>query len=202
LARKLLDCKAKITTTIMKKLTLILGGFAIVFSAILLTSSQSEYSDAIIASNGQIASLSVGDKAPEIQMRDPQGNIRKLSDLKGKVVLIDFWASWCRPCRMENPNVVRTYSQYKDAAFKNGDGFEVFSVSLDQNKAAWQKGILQDKLTWENHVSDLQSWRNAAAQQYNVNSIPATFLLDGEGIIIKKNLRGKALENTLASLKR
>jgi len=198
----LLDCKAKITTTIMKKLTLILGGFAIVFSAILLTSSQSEYSDAIIATNGQIASLSVGDKAPEIQMRDPQGNIRKLSDLKGKVVLIDFWASWCRPCRMENPNVVRTYSQYKDAAFKNGDGFEVFSVSLDQNKAAWQKGILQDKLTWENHVSDLQSWRNAAAQQYNVNSIPATFLLDGEGIIIKKNLRGKALENTLASLKR
>ena len=186
----------------MKKLTLILGGCAIVFSAILLTSSQSEYSDAIIASNGQIASLSVGDKAPEIQMRDPQGNIRKLSDLKGKVVLIDFWASWCRPCRMENPNVVRTYSQYKDAAFKNGDGFEVFSVSLDQNKAAWQKGILQDKLTWENHVSDLQSWRNAAAQQYNVNSIPATFLLDGEGIIIKKNLRGKALENTLASLKR
>ena len=119
----------------MKKLTLILGGFAIVFSAILLTSSQSEYSDAIIATNGQIASLSVGDKAPEIQMRDPQGNIRKLSDLKGKVVLIDFWASWCRPCRMENPNVVRTYSQYKDAAFKNGDGFEVFSVSLDQNKA-------------------------------------------------------------------
>ena len=186
----------------MKKLTLILGGFAIVFSAILLTSSQSEYSDAIIATNGQITSLSVGDKAPEIQMRDPQGNIRKLSDLKGKVVLIDFWASWCRPCRMENPNVVRTYSQYKDAAFKNGDGFEVFSVSLDQNKAAWQKGILQDKLTWENHVSDLQSWRNAAAQQYNVNSIPATFLLDGEGIIIKKNLRGKALENTLASLKR
>ena len=186
----------------MKKLTLILGGFAIVFSAILLSSSQSEYSDAIIATNGQIASLSVGDKAPEIQMRDPQGNIRKLSDLKGKVVLIDFWASWCRPCRMENPNVVRTYSQYKDAAFKNGDGFEVFSVSLDQNKAAWQKGILQDKLTWENHVSDLQSWRNAAAQQYKVNSIPATFLLDGEGIIIKKNLRGKALENTLASLKR
>ena len=186
----------------MKKLTLILGGFAIVFSAILLSSSQSEYSDAIIATNGQIASLSVGDKAPEIQMRDPQGNIRKLSDLKGKVVLIDFWASWCRPCRMENPNVVRTYSQYKDAAFINGDGFEVFSVSLDQNKAAWQKGILQDKLTWENHVSDLQSWRNAAAQQYNVNSIPATFLLDGEGIIIKKNLRGKALENTLASLKR
>jgi thiol-disulfide isomerase/thioredoxin len=186
----------------MKKLTLILGGVALVFAAIILSSSQSEYSDATEKSNDQITSLSVGDKAPEIQMRDPQGNIRKLSDLKGKVVLIDFWASWCRPCRMENPNVVRTYSQYKNAAFKNGDGFEVFSVSLDQNKAAWEKGILQDELTWENHVSDLQSWRNAAAQLYKVNSIPATFLLDGEGIIIKKNLRGKALENTLASLKR
>jgi thiol-disulfide isomerase/thioredoxin len=179
-----------------------LRGIALVFAAVILTSSQNEFSNAIASDETQITSLSIGNKAPEIAMRDPQGNIRKLSDLKGKVVLIDFWASWCRPCRMENPNVVRTYNQYKDAAFKNGDGFEVFSVSLDQNKAAWEKGILQDKLIWENHVSDLQSWRNAAAQLYKVNSIPATFLLDGEGIIIKKNLRGQALENTLASLKR
>ena len=179
-----------------------LRGIALVFSAVILTSSQNEFSNAIASDETQITSLSIGNKAPEIAMRDPQGNIRKLSDLKGKVVLIDFWASWCRPCRMENPNVVRTYNQYKDAAFKNGDGFEVFSVSLDQNKAAWEKGILQDKLIWKNHVSDLQSWRHAAAQLYKVNSIPATFLLDGEGIIIKKNLRGQALENTLASLKR
>ncbi len=186
----------------MKKLSLLIGSLALVLTAATLTSSQNIYTDAIAAPEEQMATLSIGDKAPEIAMRDPQGNIRKLSDLKGKVVLIDFWASWCRPCRMENPNVVRTYGQFKDAAFKNGDGFEVFSVSLDQNKAAWEKGIQQDKLVWDNHVSDLQFWRNAAARTYNVNSIPATFLIDGDGVIIKKNLRGKALENTLASLKR
>ena len=186
----------------MKKGSLIIGSFALLLTAAIFTSAQNNYSDAVAAPAEQMATLSIGDKAPEIAMRDPQGNIRKLSDLKGKIVLIDFWASWCRPCRMENPNVVRTYSQYKDAAFKNGDGFEDFSVSLDRDKSAWEKGIAQDKLVWENHVSDLQFWRNAAARTYNVNSIPATFLIDGDGIIIKKNLRGKALENTLASLKR
>ena len=169
-----------------------------------LSSSQNTYEEARPENYNlnQIASLGIGDKAPEISMRDPQGNVLNLSDLKGKVVLIDFWASWCRPCRMENPNVVRTYNTFKNAAFKNGDGFEVFSVSLDQNKAAWKKGIEQDGLVWKNHVSDLQYWRNAAAQTYKVNSIPATFLIDGEGIIIKKNLRGQALANTLAALKR
>jgi len=169
-----------------------------------LSSSQNVYEEARPEryTLNQMASLGIGDKAPEITMRDPEGNMIKLSDLKGKVVLIDFWASWCRPCRMENPNVVRTYNKFKNSAFKNGDGFEVFSVSLDQNKAAWKKGIEQDGLIWKNHVSDLQYWRNAAAQTYNVNSIPATFLIDGEGIIIKKNLRGQALENTLAALKR
>ena len=172
--------------------------------SIALSSSQNVYEEARpeVHTLNQIASLGVGDKAPEISMRDPQGNVINLSDLKGKVVLIDFWASWCRPCRMENPNVVRTYNTFKNSAFKNGDGFEVFSVSLDQNKAAWKKGIEQDGLVWENHVSDLQYWRNAAAQTYKVNSIPATFLIDGAGIIIKKNLRGKALANTLTALKR
>ena len=172
-------------------LSVIAGAFTVLIAAqkdFEVTNAESEVVEA------QMATLGIGDKAPEIAMRDPQGNIRKLSDLKGKVVLIDFWASWCRPCRMENPNVVKTYNEYKDVRFKNGNGFEVFSVSLDQNK--------DDGLVWENHVSDLQGWRNAAGQTYGVNSIPATYLIDGEGNIIKKNLRGQALRNTLEVLKK
>ena len=148
----------------------------------------------------QMANLNVGDKAPELAFKDPDGKVRKLSDLKGKLVLIDFWASWCRPCRAENPNVVRTYNTYKDKLFKNGRGFEIFSVSLDQNKNSWVNAIAQDGLIWENHVSDLQYWRSEGARIYNVSSIPATFLIDGDGVIIAKNLRGTALEKTLSSL--
>ena len=189
----------------MKALKATLGLGIIAAAGFLVTAAQSNYTESnpdLPAVEEQMANLGIGDKAPEIEMRDPQGNIRKLSDLKGKIVLIDFWASWCRPCRMENPNVVKTYNEYKDVRFKNGDGFEVFSVSLDQNKVAWENGIKQDGLVWENHVSDLQYWRNAAARTYNVNSIPATFLIDGEGNIIKKNLRGPALKNTLEVLRK
>ena len=180
-------------------LSVIVGAFAVLMAAqkdFEVSNAESEVVEA------QMATLGIGDKAPEIAMRDPQGNIRKLSDLKGKVVLIDFWASWCRPCRMENPNVVKTYNEYKDVRFKNGNGFEVFSVSLDQNKVSWEAAIKQDGLVWENHVSDLQGRRNAAGQTYGVNSIPATYLIDGEGNIIKKNLRGQALRNTLEVLKK
>lgn len=137
--------------------------------------------------------LGIGKPAPEIALNTPKGNIAKLSDLRGKVVLIDFWASWCKPCRAENPNVVRLYNKY------NKKGFEVYSVSLDKTKNAWVNAIKADNLTWT-HVSDLQFWNSAAAQLYGVNSIPATFLIDKEGNIIAKNLRGAGLEQKLEEI--
>ncbi|MCB0476862.1 MAG: TlpA family protein disulfide reductase [Crocinitomicaceae bacterium] len=135
-----------------------------------------------------------GAEAPDIVQNDVDGNERKLSDLKGKVVLLDFWASWCGPCRRENPTVVKLYQKYKDK------GFTVFSVSLDTDKTRWMGAIKQDGLVWENHVSDLLGWKNTAAKLYGVGSIPSTFLLDKEGKIIGKNLRGFALEEKLKEI--
>lgn len=144
-----------------------------------------------------IEGLNLGNKAPEIVMAAPKGNVITLSSFKGKMVLIDFWASWCGPCRMENPAVVASYNKYHSLNFKNGKGFEVLSVSLDQNAAAWEKAIEKDQLIWPYHVSDLQGWNNAAAQKYGVNSIPTNFLVDGKGIIVAKNLHGTDLEKAL-----
>jgi thiol-disulfide isomerase/thioredoxin len=104
-------------------------------------------------------------------------------------VLVDFWASWCGPCRQENPNVVKAYNQFKD----KGKGFTVFSVSLDEDKDRWTKAIAADGLLWPNHVSDLQKWNNVAAAAYGVQAIPQSFLLDPQGKIIAKNLRGAEL---------
>ena len=136
----------------------------------------------------------VGDEAPEIVMNDPTGKPRKLSDLRGKVVLIDFWASWCGPCRRENPAVVRAYQQYQSK------GFEIFSVSLDKEIGRWTNAIAQDQLEWPNHVCDLKGWSNAAARAYGVNSIPHTVLIDQEGTIVATHLRGGALVSQLQQL--
>lgn len=137
---------------------------------------------------------SIGAIAPDLAFPDPSGQIRKLSDLRGKVVLLDFWASWCRPCRGENPHVVAMYHKYHDK------GFEVFSVSLDRDKANWEKAIMADGLIWPNHVSDLKYWSSEAARIYGVSSIPCTFLLDQNGRIIAKNLRGESLAKALEQL--
>lgn len=134
-----------------------------------------------------------GKIAPAISMADKDGKIVKLSDFKGKYVLIDFWASWCGPCRRENPNVVAAYKKYHDK------GFEIMGVSLDSKKDAWLKAIAADGLTWT-HVSELTGWANTAAIAYGVKSVPASFLLDPQGKVVGKDLRGEELNKTLAEL--
>lgn len=155
------------------------------------SSSGTEYALSI-EKNKKIA---IGAIAPEFSQADVNGKIVHLSDFKGKYVLIDFWASWCGPCRRENPNVVQAYATYKD---KN---FTVLGVSLDgeKNKDAWLKAIEKDQLTWT-QVSDLKGWENEVARLYLVRSIPQNFLLDPQGKIIAKNLRGEALEAKLKEI--
>ena len=135
----------------------------------------------------------VGKPAQDFTLQTPDNKSVSLSSLKGKYVLVDFWASWCGPCRKENPNVVNAYNQFKD---KN---FTILGVSLDEDKAAWQAAIAKDKLTWT-HVSDLKGWQSSVAALYHIESIPANFLLDKDGKIIAKNLRGEDLVSTLNSI--
>jgi peroxiredoxin len=136
----------------------------------------------------------VGDIPPDIKLKDTKGKDISLYSLKGKVVLLDFWASWCGPCRKENPNVVTAYQKFKDK------GFTVFSVSLDNNKDQWIAAIGKDGLLWENHVSDLKGWNSDAAKLYGVRGIPAAFLLDKTGKIVATNLRGAELDMALEKL--
>lgn len=158
--------------------------------------------------------VKVGQPAPDIVMEDVNGKVRKLSDLKGQVVLLDFWASWCGPCRRANPKVVETYHKFKD------DGFTVFNVSLDgldertkarfpadqlntqlkKSKERWIDAIKKDQLVWDNHVSDLKKWDSAAAALYGVRSIPTTFLIDQNGIIVAANPNKNNLEAEIKKL--
>lgn len=159
-----------------------------------LSARLSEIEKQVSAGSGgeeeNMMTIKVGDIAPDFSLPDPSGKKISLSSFRGKYVLVDFWASWCKPCRMENPNVVKAYQQYKN---KN---FTILGVSLDKKKEAWVQAIQADGLSWS-HVSDLKFWDSAVVPLFGINSIPSNFLLDPQGKVIAANLRGDALEQKL-----
>jgi thiol-disulfide isomerase/thioredoxin len=151
--------------------------FTTIITALLLISS--------LSSHAQIA---IGKKAPEMAFTTPTGDTLKLSSLKGKVVLLDFWASWCGPCRRQSPNLVQLYKEYETKKWMKGTkGFAIYSYSLDRDKASWENAIKADNLYWKTHASDLMFWGGAGAKVYGVNSIPRTYLIDEGGFIIAIN---------------
>lgn len=138
-----------------------------------------------------------GNRISELSYPGIDGNPVSLSSMKGKIVLIDFWASWCGPCRYENPRLVKLYQQYRNMKFKDSSGFDIYSISLDANRDAWMRAIFEDGLVWKSHVSELRGWNSGAAEKFGIRSIPASFLIDGEGKIIAKNLTPSEIEDEL-----
>lgn len=144
--------------------------------------------------------IKVGTKIEEISMPSLYGEMLSTEDLKGKIVLIDIWASWCRPCRLENPNLVQTYAQYHNQIFKNADGFEIYSISIDQDKLSWERAIKKDQLSWNYHVNDFKGWNSPIIEKFKIEGIPSNILIDKNGKVIATNLRGKELGKELEKL--
>jgi thiol-disulfide isomerase/thioredoxin len=184
----------------MKKVLYIVLASMLLFSCKSGNRNGAEVENVAAEPSGIITGIDIGDRAPELVVESPSGEKISLSSLRGKMVLIDFWASWCAPCRQENPNLVRTYKRYKDKEFKNGQGFTVYGVSLDRTKEDWTEAIRKDGLVWESQVSDLKGAGSVPAAKYGVMYIPSNFLIDGNGIIVAKGLRGENLGNKLKEL--
>jgi len=191
--------RPKIFTMKKVKLFIALLSVSLIATAFLSVENPPESQETAVKPSGNVG-LNIGDTAPELAFNNPDGKEIKLSSMRGNVVLIDFWASWCGPCRRENPNVVAAYEKYSKAKFKDAKGFEVLGVSLDKNQASWVKAIEADNLHWTYHMSDLGGWGSQPAAIYNVRSIPASFLVDANGVIVAKNLRGQALHIELDKL--
>lgn len=140
--------------------------------------------------SNRVSDVSTGEKVPELALKNLEGDTIRLQDLRGKLVLVYFWASWCKPCKKELPQYVKLYKQYKDASFKKGEeGFAVYSISLDNERKRWKQASEQFRLPWNSNVSDLKRWSSKAVDKFGIGSIPRSFLVNGKGIVEGKNVK-------------